>query len=392
MRRSKQLIILLQLLLLVVSLFTTSWLWDKWKVDTPHGSYRWVGMDFASYWVGIRESFYGADPYSPETTLKIQEIVYGRSAALGEDPMFFSYPAWLFLLIAPLALLPYKWAAVIWVGSLLWATFNLLYKIASIMGNDNFLAQMLWLTGLFVGSLPFLVISVMKGQLGCLSLLALFAAYQTWKQKPFLAGILVGFALIKPTVTVLPVAVFLLWTLLQKNWRFLVGFAGVMSVLLASSYFAFGNWIPSYFDMLDAKVNFSVLWSVEILPAPWNILYMSPFVGILIFSFYSALKRNNTFWFPAAVLAGIALTPMRWIYDLFLGVLILAEKRNLLPIQSLLVGIAVLSPWSLVIFPEATRWNVAVVGIPLVWAVPLLSIIIHQKREREKEHVLETNA
>lgn len=389
MRRSKQVVILLQLLLLVISLSTTLWLWDHWEVDTPHGSHRWVGMDFASYWVGVREMYHGADPYSPETTLKIQEIVYGRPALRGEDPMLFSYPAWLFPLIAPLALLPYKWAAVLWVGTLLWLTFNLLYKIASIMGNENFLAQMLWLTGLFIGSLPFLVISVLKGQLGCLSLLALFAAYQVWKQKPLLAGILLGFALIKPTVTVLPVAIFLLWVLVRKNWRFLAGFGGVMSVLFTSSYFVAGNWIQSYFDMLEAKVDFTVLWSVEVLPGPWNVLYVGLFAGILIFSLYSALKGNSTFWFPAAVLAGIALTPMRWIYDLFLGILILAEKRSLSLVQSLLVCTAVLSPWVLVMFPETTRWNVAVVGIPLIWAMPVLSLLIHPKRERDENHVLD---
>ena len=104
MRISKQSIILLQLLLLVFSLSTTSWLWDQWKVDAPRGTYRWVGMDFASYWVGVREMFHGIDPYRPETTRSIQENVYGRPALEDEDPMFFSYPAWLFLPIAPLAL------------------------------------------------------------------------------------------------------------------------------------------------------------------------------------------------------------------------------------------------------------------------------------------------
>ena len=381
MRRSRRLIILLQLLLLVISLSATFWLWDRWKVDTPQGSYRWVGMDFASYWVGVHDMFSGVDPYSPEATLTIQESVYGRPATEGEDPMFFSYPAWLFLIIAPLALLPYKWATVLWVGFLLWATLNLLYKIASIVGSDNFFIQMLWLTGLFVGSLPFLVISVMKGQLGCLSLLALFAAYQTRMQKPFLAGILLGFALIKPTVIVAPVAIFLLWALWQNKKRLLAGFVSVMFVLLASSSFAVGNWIPSYFEMLTAKVDFSVLWSMDVLSMPWNMLYVSFFIGILIFSFYLTLKRNSTSWFSAAVLVGIALTPMRWIYDLFLGILILAEKRRLSPIQSVLVGIAILSPWILVIIPEPTRWNAAIVGIPLVWAATLLLLIIYEKHE-----------
>ena len=332
-------------------------------------------MDFASYWVGVREMFYGIDPYSPEATLKIQQVVYG-GPALGEDPMLFSYPAWLFLPVAPFALLPYKLATVIWVGILLWAILYLLYKIAVILGANRFMAQSLWLMGLVVGSLPFLVISVIKGQPGCLSLVALFAAYQMRKQKSYLAGIILAFALIKPTVTVIPVIVFLGWALLQKNWRFLAGFASCMTVLLISSFLVIGNWIPSYFRMLEAKVALPILWSMEILSAPWNFLYAGLFIGILLLSFYLSLKRNRAHWFSAAILVGIAITPMRWIYDLFLSILILADGKRFTPWRSLFAGIAVLSPWLLVLVPLPMRWNVAVLGLPLIWVTTVLSLIL----------------
>ena len=126
--KSKRILILIQALLLVVSILTASWLFDNWMISGPHGPYRWVGMDFASYWVGVKDMIYGIDPYSPETTLRIQHLIYG-GPALGEDPMLFSYPAWLFLLVAPFALIPYKLASVIWVGGLLWAILNLRKKL-----------------------------------------------------------------------------------------------------------------------------------------------------------------------------------------------------------------------------------------------------------------------
>lgn len=384
--KSKKLAILLQFFLFVVSLFITSWLWDRWILIGPHGPYRWVGMDFASYWVGVREMFIGVDPYNLETTLKIQQVVYG-GPALGEDPMLFSYPAWLFLSIAPLALLPFEWATVLWVGFLFWAILNLLYKIATTLQNKNHFEQLFWLIGLVIGSLPFLVISVFKGQLSCLSILALFTAYQMRKQKPLQSGIILGFALIKPTVTVIPVIVLIFWALLQKNWKLFSGFAGCMSILMVSSYLAIGNWIPSYFGMLNAKVAISILWSMELLVAPWNILYATLFIGVLILSFYLSIKRNRVYWFSAAVLAGIALTPMRWIYDLFMGILILVETRMFSPFLSLVAGAAVLSPWLLVLVPNPMRWNLAMLGLPLIWLVFVLSLMFF-KEPRQNESLL----
>jgi len=67
-------------------------LWETWYIPGPHGSFRWVGSDYIPYWVGVREMFHGVIPYSAETTLKIQEVLYGGSA-MGHDPMMFLYPA-----------------------------------------------------------------------------------------------------------------------------------------------------------------------------------------------------------------------------------------------------------------------------------------------------------
>ena len=367
-QKNKVFVASVEIVLWLVCILSMVWLWDRWMLEGPHGPYRWVGMDFAPFWVGVREMFHGANPYGPETTLKIQQVVYG-GPALGEDPMMFVYPAWLFLIIAPFSLLPYQWAAILYIGILLWAMLNFLYQLALALGRKNFLAQSLWLVWILLGGLPFLVISVTKGQLGYLSLLALFGAHSLWKKRPVMAGMILGLALIKPTVTVIPVAVFLLWVLLEKNWKFLAGFAGLMAVLLSASLLAVGNWFPGYFGMLGIKGGMSAFWSLEILPTPWNILYAVLFIGLGAFSFYSSRKRKNTGWFSAAVLMGIALTPMRWMYDLFLGILVLTEKKEYSLSQTVAAAIAVLSPWVLIFFPEADRWNAAVIGIPLIWAL-----------------------
>jgi len=65
---------------------------------------------------------------------------------------------------------------------------------------------------------------------------------------------------------------------------------------------------------------------------------------------------------------------MRWIYDLYLYILIPPEESQFSRTSSIFVGIAVMAPWSLVVFREGLRWSVALIGIPLIWALVFLTI------------------
>jgi hypothetical protein len=370
------LFVLVEFGLWVILLATIVWLWDLWLLNGPHGPYRWMGIDFAPFWVGVREMFHGANPYDIATTLKIQQVVYG-GPAMSNDPMMFVYPAWMFILIAPFSLLPYKLAAVVYISILLCGMLNLLYLISWNLSKKDFITSTFWMTWLTLGSLPFLVISVTKGQLGYLSLIALFVARRIWKEQPYMAGIVLGIALIKPTVTVLPVAGFLLWALVDRDWKFLFGFLGFMMVLLTTSLLASRNWIPGYLAMLSIKGGMPVIWSIAILSNPWRVFYVAFFVALGVYAFFTSRRENKRdLWLSATFLFGMALFPMRWIYDLYISILILPEENDLSIIQTIVVAIAVASPWILVIVPEINRWNTAAVGLPMLWALSYLLMFI----------------
>jgi len=372
--KNRSIIILIELFLWVLAVGAISWLWNRWMLNGPHGPYRWIGMDFAPFWVGVREMFHGANPYSPDTTLKIQQVVYG-GPALGNDPMMFVYPAWMFIIIAPLSLLPFQWAAILYIGTLLWGMLNVLYLISWNLSNRNFISHTLWMTWLMIGGLPFLIISVTKGQLGYLSLIALFLSRRIWSRHPYAAGIVLGLALIKPTVTVIPTAGYLLWALFEKDWKFLAGFLSCFGILFVTSLLAGGNWIPGYLAMLGIKGSMPVLWSLDVLSNPWKVIYAIFFCTLGIYAFLTSRRQNRRdLWLSTTFLVGIALFPMRWIYDLYLVVLIPPEEGNLTRIQSFATAFAVASPWVLVFVPEATRWNTAVIGLPLIWTACLLSL------------------
>ena len=128
--RKKVILVLFELGLWAAFSLAMYWSWQRWLIPGPNGTIHWVGMDFVPYWVGVRAMLTGQSPYSSGTTHLIQEILLGGPPAVGGDPMLFVYPAWIFLLLVPLALLPLKWAVALWTGALLLGTIQLIGYLA----------------------------------------------------------------------------------------------------------------------------------------------------------------------------------------------------------------------------------------------------------------------
>jgi hypothetical protein len=348
--------------------FFLAWFWDRWLLAGPHGTYRWIGMDFLPFWVGVRQMLHGLNPYSLEVTLKIQEVIYGGPAGV-YDPMMFVYPAWIFLLFIPFSLMPLSWAVIFYGSTLILVLFGMIRNLASAWAGESQTSKIFWLLVLFFGALPFIIISATKGQLGYVSLLGLYFARRLWDRNPLGAGIALGFAIIKPTVTIIPVAGFLIWAAYKKNWRLLAGFSVLLLILFTASVLASGFWVPAYLQMLSSTGGMPVFWNLQIIPAPWNFIYIGYFFIILSYALIKSIKADDsTAWFSATVLAGIALVPMRWIYDLFLGILIPSEKKRMPNAVLSLIALAIIFPWILVFIPENNRWNFVVVMLPLVWS------------------------
>jgi hypothetical protein len=345
-----------------------TFLWNRWLIPGPYGPVRWIGMDFAPYWVGVQQMIHGVSPYSAAATLKIQQAVYGGAAA-NVDPMMFVYPAYMFLLIAPFGYLPLNWAVALFAGTLTWGLINLILMLA-FQWSGVFSRRILLGIVLTLGSLPFFVISVSKGQVGYLCMGALFIAWRLWNRKPFWSGALLSLAILKPTDIIIPVIGYLLWSLWKKNFHALVGFLCAITILAVASFLAIGNWIPAYFDVLKIGGGAAVIWSLSALAFPWNFLYSIFIAGVLIYAISIALKKNESnLWMSTFTLAGIAFFPMRWIYDLFLGLLIPSQEKDLSPLPFWTVSLALLSSWSLILIPESSRWSFAATAIPSAWAL-----------------------
>lgn len=393
--RKNLLLVLAELGFWILCSLSMLWLYDRWLIPGPHGMLRWVGMDFVPYWVGVRNMLAGISPYGSATTHAIQAALLGGAPGTGDDPMLFVYPAWIFLVIAPWALLPLKWAVALWTGSLLSGVLHLIGALASHWGERNLIRTSLWAALLAFGSLPFMAIAVTKGQLSLISLGGLFLAIRLLSRPAFqsnhaipgqkepawnllykfLAGVCLTFSILKPTLTLFPVAGILLWALIERKGELLAGFFSSLGMLCLVSGLAVGNWLPDYFQLLKTTGGAPVLWSLAILAWPWKALYAAFFVGLGIFAFGVFLRsRLRAQWFSAAILVGLALFPMRWIYDLLLGILVPAEALHMDRLATASLGLALLAPWGLALFPEPLRWPAQVIGLPLVWAIVWMAL------------------
>jgi hypothetical protein len=408
--RKKILLILVELGVWIAFSLVMYYLWDRWLTPGPHHPIHWVGMDFAPYWTGVRAMLAGQSPYSSDTTQLIQTVLLGGPPAAGGDPMLFVYPAWIFLLILPFALLPLRLAVALWTGLLLLVIFNLIGYLAIRWGNQRPSRISLWVVVLVIGCLPFISIAVTKGQLSLVSLGALFLAIRQVDnlQSPggrgipkldhneegkanlaasdLLAGMFLAFSILKPTLTIIAMAGMLLWALIERRPYFIAGFFASIGVLSLSSFFVVGNWIPDYLNVLNNTGGAPVLWSLALLAWPWKVLYASFFIALGILEFIIFLRtRNRVQWFSGSILLGMALFPMRWIYDLQLGILVPAEAGPLRGVPAASVVVALLAPWGLALFPETLRWPAQVIGLPLAWAIVWFSCFVFQARSSESK-------
>jgi hypothetical protein len=210
--------------------------------------------DLYPRWLGARELLlHRRNPYTEEITREIQQGYYGRplDPARRDDPkdqQGFTYPAYIVFLLAPTVRLPFEEVRL---------GFRWLLIALSAGGVLLWLRVLRWkppcsvtfvLVVLMVGWLP-AVQGIKLQQLSLLvaGLLAACCACLTagWL---FLAGGLLALTTIKPQLT-WPLVLWLsLWAVSEwrSRWRFFLGFAIMMALLLAGAELILPGWLRMF--------------------------------------------------------------------------------------------------------------------------------------------------
>jgi hypothetical protein len=254
--------------LLLALLFTASmWLYVE-RVMIPHqvsaaaayDSPRGSLSDLYPRWLGARELLlHHRNPYDPEVTREIQVGYYGRALdptrpGDPKDPQAFAYPVYVVFLIAPTIGFPFsavqqvfRWFLVILTA----ATVPLWLRAFRWRPSLTVTATLILLT---LGFFP--VVQGLKLQQLTLAVSGLIAGcvVLTVGGHLLLAGALLALATIKPQL-VLPLAIWMvLWACSEwrQRRRFLLGFAGTMTLLLAGAQWVLPGWIGSFRAALAA--------------------------------------------------------------------------------------------------------------------------------------------
>jgi hypothetical protein len=251
-----------------------------------------IGQDF----YGFRALIQHLDPYPPLVdALKVIGVEWNIQNAS-------THPPTSYLLVAPVAFLPYPLAAAVWGWLMLAAIlvslrmYGLPWRWASLIA----LLTMFWSPASFSLS-----------QLTPLWLLGLAIAYRK-RDHPFIAGIWIGFA----SLTKFLPAVLLVPFILRRKWSALAGFGLVWFLALGILFVIAPNAIQRYLEVNQtnsvttiARTDNGAFLPVIFRLANWPGLIL----GIVFLGVVAYLGRKN--WFTYEYLA-VALLPIAWIYSI----------------------------------------------------------------------------
>lgn len=239
-RQNKETRLILSIILLSLLLVGILWI----------GNYRYVkanpgGNDFFVYWKAFRLFFQkGFSPYSDETALEIQRIIYGAPAIEGQHQMRMLYPLYSIIFFGPFtAISDYEIARSIWM------TFSELTIIfvTIITINLSKWKPKRWLLIIFMlfsliwyhSVRPIIngnaVVFVALGIAGVL--------YAIRKNLDELAGVFLAFCTIKPQV-ILSFTIFIFaWSIIQKRTRIILWFFITLILLGGAAALLIPDWI-----------------------------------------------------------------------------------------------------------------------------------------------------
>jgi arabinofuranan 3-O-arabinosyltransferase len=199
-----------------VSFKAGSWLLDSGGVP--------VLSDFTNAWIAGIQALRGntAALYDAAEFIKLQAAVVGPSDVIYPN---WPYPPTFFLILAPLALLPYIYAFVAWTALTLSGCIVVVHLIVR---RASAIAVLL--------ASPFTVWNLAAGQNGFLTASLLGASLLFLERRPVLAGVLVGCLTYKPQFGILlPLAL-----VAASQWRAFASAAATAALLVGASILAFG--------------------------------------------------------------------------------------------------------------------------------------------------------
>ena len=179
------------------------------------------GIDFIAFWAAAKLAL-ASDPSAAYDLVVHRRVEEDAAIFLGQMP--FAYPPPFLLLIAPIALLPFPIAALVWIA-------------ASVLALTLAVRRCLPGKLALVMAFPPVFICGMLGQNGLLFAALGIVAFGLLGTRPFVAGLILGLFAMKPQLALLlPVAL-----IAGREWRAVAGAACSVLLLTAISFAFLGG-------------------------------------------------------------------------------------------------------------------------------------------------------
>jgi hypothetical protein len=340
-------------------------------------------VDFGVYWSAAHLFVSGRNPYSLTDVLNFQ-----RSLGLtGPVPIMFLCPPWVLTIISPLGLAhSYVLALLAWMGVLACAVAVSSRLLMDIYFRDLKIAEISDPPGyrfLFAFTFYPVLLALKFVQLAPLMLLGVAGFLYYERRRPFVSGVFLFLTCLKPQLLFLVWIAILLRCLNRKEWKPLIGAAGVgvffTVVALALDHHAFRQYWALMTGPFPQIVLSGMLGGVRSLLQPHDtywLQYVPPFGGIVWFVYYWRNHRERWDWtdrMPALVTASVLTAAYSFTADqtlLMLAITFLAARAakqyGRLPVK-LVVAYTILNLGVLAIAMRSAQW--ALVPAPVLIAL-----------------------
>jgi len=364
--------------------------------DHPRGNLS----DLYPRWLGARELLlHGRDPYRPDITSEIQRGYYGRAidrsrAGDPQDQQAFAYPVYIIFLLAPFVNLPFSevskgffwflWivsacSILLWLRALRWKAATSIVSILLLLSLSSFQ----FIEGVKLEQFTLLIAALVAA---CALLLV--------NDKFAVAGVVLGFATIKPQLVVPLGAWLTLWSV--SDWRqrkaFVWGFSGTVGILFAAGEWALPGWPKEFLRAVVAYRQYTHAASLldGLTNDKWGPMLAGVFVlitGAVCGRLRHEPAQSPRFvWIFALVLAVTLLTiPTVSVYNQVLllpAVLILARharriwsENRLARIVWVLAATAILWPWAAALCLTIASFILPAARVQQAWALPFYTSI-----------------
>jgi len=331
--------------------------------------------DFVVYWATGQQLAHHANPYDGTALLKLE-----RGAGLPDKygAMYMRNPPSTLLLAYPLGFMPLRVASVVWSLFLLLCFVGSVYILWLMHGKRK--GHRDWIAYSFAPAL----VCLLNGQTSVFALLGLVVFLRLHRSHPFLAGISLWLCLLKPHLFLPFGLVMLVWIVLTKSYRIVLGAALALAGSVAIAYRIDPIAWSQYSQMVHTSgIQWDFIPCISVLLRVWFskgaiwLQYVPACLGCVWALYYFWPRRAKWNWSTHGsllMLVSIVVAPYCWLFDQALAIPALLQgayftrSRNLVIVLALLSAFVEVALFCNIIKPSAVYlWTMWTAPTWLIW-------------------------